>query len=374
MSEIDRITKITDRAGTGAPNFTFGVNFAGSDSGINPHTHTESASEPGSPNNGDTWWDSDNDIYKVYMDNAWKDWLGTSAAAFSWGGDRGFSMGGGSNYTNKIERFDLTTSGNAVDFADLLTSVYGVATASNASRILVASGYDGSNQKQGIDYYASATAANAQDFGDLTVARATLGGHGDGTYGIFGGGGLVSPPGAVNTIDRVTVANTGNATDFGDLSAAGTYISSGGDATRALFSGMGQTNTIDYVTTANAGNATDFGDMLIASNARYKGECAGTLRTLFAGGYSGGYINTIDFVTPATTGNATDFGDLTAGKYSGSSTSNDTYGTFAGGMDNTGNAINVIERVTLASAGNAADHGDLTAVSYNNGGSSGAAS
>ena len=40
MSEIDRITKITDRAGTGAPNFTFGVNFAGSDSGINPHTHT----------------------------------------------------------------------------------------------------------------------------------------------------------------------------------------------------------------------------------------------------------------------------------------------------------------------------------------------
>ena len=76
MSEIDRITKITDRAGSGAPNFTFGVNFAGADSGINPHTHTESASEPGSPNNGDTWWDSDNDIYKVYMDNAWKDWLG----------------------------------------------------------------------------------------------------------------------------------------------------------------------------------------------------------------------------------------------------------------------------------------------------------
>ena len=61
MSEIDRITKITDRAGTGAPNFTFGVKFAGSDSGINPHTHTEGATEPSSPNNGDTWWDSDNE-------------------------------------------------------------------------------------------------------------------------------------------------------------------------------------------------------------------------------------------------------------------------------------------------------------------------
>ena len=94
MSEIDRITKITDRAGTGAPNFTFGVNFAGSDSGISPHTHTVSASEPGSPNNGDTWWDSDNDIYKVYMDSKWKDWLGTTVAPFSWGGDRGVFAGG----------------------------------------------------------------------------------------------------------------------------------------------------------------------------------------------------------------------------------------------------------------------------------------
>jgi len=376
MSEIDRITEIKDRAGSGAPNFTNGVNFAGSDSGISPHAHTEGNTEPSSPSNGDTWWDTDNDIYKVYMNNEWKDWLGTSASAFSWGGDRGFSMAGGfgGSTSNKIERFDLTTSGNAVDFADLLTSVYGVATASNASRILVASGNSGSSQKQGIDYYASATAANAQDFGDLTVARATLGGHGDGTYGIFAAGGNLDPPGPSNVIDRVTIGSLGNATDFGDTSAAGTYISSGGDATRALFSGMGQSNTIDYVTTATPGNATDFGDMLIASNARYKGECAGTLRTLFAGGYSGGYINTIDFVTPATTGNATDFGDLTAGKYSGSSTSNDTYGTFSGGTDSTGNNINVIERVTLASAGNAADHGDLTAVNYNNGGSSGAAS
>ena len=374
MSEVDRITEIKDRAGTGAPNFTFGVNFAGSDSGVNPFTHTEGSTEPSSPNNGDTWWDTDNDVYKVYMDNAWKDWLGASAAAFSWGGDRGFSMGGGSNYTNRIERFDITTSGNAVDFADLLTSVYGVATASNASRILVASGYDGSSQKQGIDYYASATASNAQDFGDLTVARATLGGHGDGTYGIFAGGGLVSPPGAQNVIDRVTVANTGNATDFGDMLAAGTYASSGGDATRAVFAGAGNTNVIQYVTTANPGNATDFGDMALTSNSRYKGECAGALRTLFAGGYAGGYHNTIDFITPATTGNSTDFGDLTAQKLSGSSTSNGTYGTFMGGQNSSGNNINVIERVTLGTAGNAADHGDLTAVSYNNGGSSGAAS
>ena len=374
MSDVSGIEKLTDRAGTGAPDFTNGFNVAGSDSGISSFAHTESANEPSSPSNGDAWLDTDNNIYKVYIDGEWKDWLGTSAAAFSWGGDRGFSMGGGANYTNKIERFDITTSGNAVDFADLLTSVYGVGTASNASRILVASGYDGSNQKQGIDYYASATASNAQDFGDLTVARATLGGHGDGTYGIFAGGSLLTPPGPSNVIDRVTVGSLGNATDFGDILAAGTYVSSGGDATRAIFAGAGSTNVIQYVTTANPGNAVDFGDMTVTTNARYKGECAGTLRTLFAGGYDGGYLNTIDFITPATTGNATDFGDLTAQKLNGSSTSNGTYGTFMGGQNSSGNNINVIERVTLSTAGNAADHGDLTGVSYNNGGSSGAAS
>ena len=88
MSEIDRITEIKDRAGTGAPNFTNGVNFAGSDSGISPHTHTESANEPRSPSNGDAWWDSDNDIYKVYKDNAWKDWLEKSANATMEGGGK----------------------------------------------------------------------------------------------------------------------------------------------------------------------------------------------------------------------------------------------------------------------------------------------
>jgi len=374
MSDVVGIEKITDRAGTGAPDFTNGFNVAGSDSGISGFAHTESANEPSSPSNGDAWLDTDNNIYKVYIDGEWKDWLGTSASPFSWGGDRGFSMGGGTGYTNKIERFDITTSGNAVDFADLLTSVYGVGTASNASRILVASGYDGSNQKQGIDYYASATASNAADFGDLTAARATLGGHGDGTYGIFAGGSNVSPPGPSNVIDRVTIGSLGNATDFGDLLAAGSYASSGGDATRAVFAGAGNTNVIQYVTTANPGNATDFGDMALTSNSRYKGECAGALRTLFAGGYAGGYHNTIDFITPATTGNSTDFGDLTAQKLSGSSTSNGTYGTFMGGQNSSGNNINVIERVTLGTAGNAVDHGDLTGLSYNNGGSSGAAS
>ena len=63
MSDVVGIEKITDRAGTGAPDFTNGFNIAGSDSGISAFKHTESANEPSSPSNGDAWLDTDNNIY-----------------------------------------------------------------------------------------------------------------------------------------------------------------------------------------------------------------------------------------------------------------------------------------------------------------------
>ena len=44
MSEFNT-EDITDRAGTGKPNLTNGFNINGSDSGISPHKHTESANE-----------------------------------------------------------------------------------------------------------------------------------------------------------------------------------------------------------------------------------------------------------------------------------------------------------------------------------------
>ena len=71
MSEFD-LEEITDRAGTGAPNFTHGFNINGSDSGIVVFTHTVGTSEPSSPSNGDTWWNTDNDSYHVYVDGGGK--------------------------------------------------------------------------------------------------------------------------------------------------------------------------------------------------------------------------------------------------------------------------------------------------------------
>ena len=50
MSEFD-VKKITNRAGTGAPNFTYGLNIAGSDSGLMGKAFTSSGTEPSSPAN-----------------------------------------------------------------------------------------------------------------------------------------------------------------------------------------------------------------------------------------------------------------------------------------------------------------------------------
>jgi len=380
MSEIDRITEIKDRAGTGAPNFTFGVNFAGSDSGINPHSHTEGSSEPGSPNNGDTWWDSGNDIYKVYMDNAWKDWLGTSAAAApAFMGVRGLIMGGSISgaSNNTMQYVTIATPGDATDFGDMTIEQYYHACHSNGSRAVSGGGYNGSTYVNTLQYATIGTAGNGTDFGDLTEARAFLASAGDDTRSLFSGGSGLSNTGAPGTrtesrtIDYITTANTGNATDFGDLSYWRDYVTATSDATRTVFAGgedygpSGAQNIVrnylEYVTTQTAGNVTDFGDLTLARYALNSGVIASLTRGLFMGGYGGGYSNVIDYITIQTTGNATDFGDMMGtGILNPATCADGTTGVIAGGaIASSSIPGDSIQKVTIATAANAVDFGDL---------------
>ena len=387
MSEIDRIITITDRAGTGAPNFTFGVNFAGSDSGLSPHKHTEGNTEPSSPSNGDTWWDTDNDLYKVYMDNEWKDWLGTSAAAASHYGDRGHKAGVSHTGTNRIEYWDMTSAGNAADFGDLTLGDYArQGMASDGTRIYMPL-YKNTTQ---IDFWASATLGNASDYGDLQYGTFDSDCESDGSkmllvHGYARSGSTNYADGIGNKIEQLTVG-TGNAgvtaTDFGNQLTSGLYyMRCVSNATRMLIGGgitSGIQDTIAYVTFATAGNAVDAGDLNVGRYAHASaGSGAGDIGCFAGGNYvlPGGYTNSIDQKNLTNTNNATDFGDLATTPYYFDGCSNATKGHFLGGYDSAASAgSNAIQQITFATAGNASDFGDLLDAGWHVAASSGAAS
>ena len=83
MSELS-VTKITDRVGTGKVNFSQGFKVAGTlDTTLAP-TRTEGNTEPATPANGDTWYDTDNETYDVYINDGWKRFLGAGGVAVNW--------------------------------------------------------------------------------------------------------------------------------------------------------------------------------------------------------------------------------------------------------------------------------------------------
>ena len=387
MSEFDLVEKITDRAGTGAVNFSNGFNVNGSDSGISSFTHTEGANEPSSPSNGDTWWDSDNDIYKVYMNNEWKDWLGTTTPAASHYGDRAHKVGISHSSSNTIEYWDMTSAGNASDFGDLTSGRYGrTGMCSDGTRI-----YNPVYQDPQIDYWTSATLGNASDYGDLQYGTFDSDMEADGSkallvHGYARDSGTNYVGGIGNKIEQFTVG-TGSAgvtaTDFGNqLTSSNELFNTASNGTRMLIAGglvgSSVTNTIAYVTFATAGNAVDAGDL---NQGRFRAAGAGSGSgdiACFAGGginNSGSYVNSIDQKNISNTNNATDFGDLTGAIYFHSGCYNATKGHFNGGYNTTSSAVeNTIQQVTFDTAGNATDFGDLVSAAFHTRASSGAAS
>ena len=385
MSTVDKIAKITDRAGTGGPNFTNGFTIAGVDSGLTPFSHTEGATAPSNPTNGDTWWDTANSVYYVYMNSTWQNWLGVPFSGPAYMGTRGIIAGGYGGSTHStgaedIQYITIASPGNATDFGNLTRETSRAGMHSNGSRIVVAGGRAGGTATNSIDYITAATTGNASDFGDLTESRFGMGGGGDATRSVFAGGwGAVntgSPTGTDSrTIDYITTGTTGNATNFGDLSYYRKYITATSDATRTIFAGGQETasgtnslvNTMEYVTTQTTGNVTDFGDLLTVNYSMNRGVIASATRGIFVGGLllnPTTYQQTIQYVTIATTGNATDFGDTLQGLIAPATCADGTTGIIAGGQKGGSGSQdhNTIQKITIATTGNATDFGDLNPV------------
>ena len=219
-------------------------------------------------------------------------------------------------YTNSIEFVTIASTGNSTDFgADLSVARGNGWSASTSTRGVFAGGFDGSDRSTVIDYMSIAsTGLAAQDFGDL-VQKGLCGGHSQvqsKTRGVFGGG---DTPGAkVNLIQFITISTLGNAADFGDLNELRGSVAASSNAITGIYGGGASPTyfkSMDKITIATLGNATDYGDLaeVIASF----GSGASPTRIMFAGGYSPAgptKVDTIQYKEFASSGDTIDFGDL----------------------------------------------------------------
>ena len=284
------------------------------------------------------------------------------------------------NTNSKIQTVQIHTLGNAVEFGERISfdssGVANIATGklaatfSSSTRGVFAGGQT-PTRLNNIDYVTITSFGNSYDFGDLTSAKAYMGGLSSSTRGLIVS--EYSP--LVNVIEYVEIATTGNAIDFGTQSVArmpadGTFASPTRGVTGGGWMASGtKSETIDYVTIASLGDAIDFGDLTVLRSAAAGG--ANATRGIFMGGYvspSGGAFKTIDYVTISSTGNAVNFGErVFAGAYGGAAASQTRMVCLGGFAPATVTGMDYIE---ISTTGNAKDFGDALYTGTGTGGTS----
>ena len=139
--------------------------------------------------------------------------------------------------TNVMDYITIASTGHAQDFGDLRQATAAPAGCSNAVRGIIAGGatdlVPGQTLTADISYLTIATTGNAMDFGDLIVA--TNFGHSAGmsspVRGVFACGYVAPGPSATrDTIQYIAIATQGNAVDFGDSVTSERYRSANSNA------------------------------------------------------------------------------------------------------------------------------------------------
>jgi len=254
--------------------------------------------------------------------------LGRSEATSVSNSIRGIICGGyrhaqSPNYSNILDYVTIASAGNAIDFGDAVggEKASDDSGCSSSTRGLFMGGnyFPGSNDEQ-IEYVEIMTTGNSIDFGDLMDDNFAGGGVSNGTRGIVAGGngGSYGTAPAMSLIQHVTISSLGNAVRFGDLTFARNCLAAGCSSTRGIFAGgynptNGNGRKIDYITMASTGHAIYFGDLVASRPGWYMSGASTQTRMVFAGSISGSYGPHIQYVEMATTGEAMDFGECLHG-------------------------------------------------------------
>ena len=288
------------------------------------------------------------------------------------GGTRGM-FGGGINYPgtfyDRIEYINLDSTGNGIDFGNLLGSYTWFGSAVGSRTRGIWSGHQVPASPHGavttIEYVTIASTGDSQDFGDLVTA--TVGGCTSGasnsTRGLTAGGDSNGAGSYTDVIQYITMASTGDSVNFGDLTSTKYAISNLASSTRGVFGGEapGYSTDIEYVTISTLGNSADFGDLSAGASGNGSGSSNSVRGLFYLGITSPAGVNTIEYITISTLGNAQDFGDASVVRYYGASAASSTRSVYAGGANGgAGNDKNEIDYVQIMSTGNSVDFGDLT--------------
>jgi hypothetical protein len=181
-------------------------------------------------------------------------------------------IGAGSGWTY-IEFATIASTGNTASFGDLTVGRNIQGSASSPTRGVFAGGRTFSApativKVNVIDYVEIATTGNAIDFGDLIAADTDLfwGNAGNSsTRAIFCSGAGTGPGGQDNELTYITLASKGDAIDFGD--SIDNTAGSGGSGTSNQIRGVyrpasGNTDSaLETTLIATLGNSTAFGDL-----------------------------------------------------------------------------------------------------------------
>jgi len=280
-------------------------------------------------------------------------------------GARGIFAGGYATGapTNEIRYINIASTGDTVDFGDLVGGANSGSqggTASSSTRGLFMSG----GGKFHIDFITIASTGNSQNFGNSTIGNGIYSSAlGNSTRGIQAGGWgpSGSPAPSSDIIEYVTIASTGNAVDFGNLITNVNRASGCASPTRGILFGgrtavpSGQVDDIQFITITTLGDSQLFGDLRTTRGTG--GACSNATRGVYFGGNTPTAIADIDYITIATTGNSVKFGDLSIAGDSGTSVNSPTRGVTAISRTGSGD-VNTLEYVNIATLGDAVDFGD----------------
>jgi len=184
-----------------------------------------------------------------------------------------FGLGQVSTQDNRIDYISLLSTGNAFDFGDLAQAKDQFGSCASPTRGIFAGGLLSPSPvslTNRIDYVTISTTGNSVEFGDLLQGAADgirrCGGLSNNTRGIFAGG-ESTPTGQKDIISYITIASLGDSQDFGDLSDGISQSDNGASSSvRGVFHITNPSNdTLHYVTISTLGNSIDFGNMTNSS-------------------------------------------------------------------------------------------------------------